>query len=126
MFITFYDLRAAMKARSEMSEEKLNGRRLDVHYAIPKTKRDEDDENHGTVFVALDDSKDGVIDPAELRALVEGWGLAVRDVRAARGSQARFVECWDLRHSEQLVREKSGVDYRGGKLKFKHAHLRPR
>lgn len=126
MFVTYCDLRCATKALQEIPSQRLKGARLEAHYALPKNRPTEEEENQGTVFVALDGARNGTIDTAELRALVEGWGVDVREVRSARGSQARFVECWDLRHSAKLVQEHQNQPYRGGRLKFKYALPKPR
>lgn len=56
-FITYYDLRAAMLAREQLHGADINGRKIDVHYSLPK--EDETlgncgpDKNQGTVFLTV-------------------------------------------------------------------------
>lgn len=61
MFVTYFDMRAAEKARRDLSGKPLNGRVIDVHYSVP---RDVDmartcgiGMNQGTVMVTLRNSQ---------------------------------------------------------------------
>lgn len=43
-FITFYDLRAAEKAKREMQEFDLNGRKIDIHFSLPKEDMNQEED----------------------------------------------------------------------------------
>jgi len=128
-FITFYDLRHADKAKRELQDTELGGRKIDVHYSLPKednNPKDDDDKNKGTLFVTVRDATEE-FDNVAVKKLFEQWG-AIKEVRDCTGNPTqKFVECWDLRDSASIVQEKQDYQFAGGRLDIKYAyHSTPR
>lgn len=127
VFLSYYDLRHADAAKRELQDYELAGRKIDVHYSLPKEdSSDEDDKNKGTLFVTVRDATEPVENEA-VKKLFEQWG-EIKEVRDCTGSPTqKFIECWDLRDSGKIVQEKQGAPFAGGTLDIKFAyHSTPR
>jgi len=128
-FISYYDLRHADAAKREMQDFELGGRKIDVHYSLPKedsAPKDEDEKNKGTLFVTIREPTEE-FDNVALKKLFEQWG-DIKEVRDCTGNATqKFVECWNLKDSAKIVLEKQGVVFAGGYLDIKFAyHNTPR
>jgi len=128
-FISYYDLRHADAAKREMQDFELGGRKIDVHYSLPKedsAPKDEDEKNKGTLFVTIREPTEE-FDNVALKKLFEQWG-DIKEVRDCTGNPTqKFVECWNLKDSAKIVQEKQGVLFAGGYLDIKFAyHNTPR
>ncbi|KAI0660559.1 hypothetical protein C8Q70DRAFT_59571 [Cubamyces menziesii] len=108
VFVTYYDLRAAERARDRLQGSEISGRPIDVHYSLPRddhgkgADRQREQELQGTLLVTLRNSATNQpIDDEEVRRKFQQFG-DVKSVRPAgdRPDQ-RFVEFYDTRASEE-------------------------
>lgn len=125
-FVTFYDSRAAEKAKKRLQGMELNGRSIDVHFALPKEegfeRDEEDDKNTGTLFITFRGSP-SVPPNFEISKHFKQWG-EVREVRDCKNSpNQKFVEFYDLRDCENAFNENQGAEFGGGILDIKYAFL---
>ncbi|KIY73438.1 hypothetical protein CYLTODRAFT_240973 [Cylindrobasidium torrendii FP15055 ss-10] len=99
VFVTYYDLRAAERARERLQDTEIGGRPIDVHYSLP---RDEDGgrevEMQGNLLVVLRQSPSGVIDDNELRRVLQSSG-DIKQIRPTANGRpdSRYVEFFDTR-----------------------------
>lgn len=124
LFVTYYDTRAAERARAKMNKKVLVGRALDVHFSLPKDEDQEQhcdrDKNQGTLFVVVHDAKDPVSDEV-IRAHFEPFG-DIRAIRTYKGQlHTRFIEYWDSRACIQAHDTCQDTEFLGGKLQLKFA-----
>eukprot|EP01125_Pyxidicula_operculata_P005993 TRINITY_DN2095_c0_g1_i2.p1 TRINITY_DN2095_c0_g1~~TRINITY_DN2095_c0_g1_i2.p1 ORF type:complete len:312 (-),score=71.67 TRINITY_DN2095_c0_g1_i2:68-1003(-) len=121
VFITFYDLRHAELAKRELQDTDIHGRKIDVHWSVPKEDESkEEDRNKGTIMVIVKDPTE-LPDTLELRTLFEQWG-DIKEVRDTYGNpNQKFVECWDTRDSAKIVENYQGFPFAGGKIEMKYA-----
>ncbi|KAI0068000.1 hypothetical protein BV25DRAFT_1793149 [Artomyces pyxidatus] len=107
VFVTFYDLRAAERARERLQGSEIAGRPIDVHYSLPRDDNsskggEKNQELQGTLLVTLRNSQSGQpIDDSEVRRKFQQFG-DVKGVRSAgdRHDQ-RYVEFYDTRSAEE-------------------------
>ncbi|KAH9837320.1 uncharacterized protein C8Q71DRAFT_595977 [Rhodofomes roseus] len=106
VFVTYYDLRAAERARERLQGSEISGRPIDVHYSLPRDdggRGAEKDKQQlqGTLIVTLKNSASGQpIDDNEVRRKFQQFG-DVKSVRPAPGIDCRFVEFYDTRASDE-------------------------
>ncbi len=117
-FATYYDQREADAALKVLDGLPVHGRGLVVRYAVPRPG-EEEDEYDLSVFATLLGTANATISVNELRDLVEGWGVAVKKIRAPWKANYKFIDCYDVRHAEMLKRDKNGTPWRGAVLRFK-------
>ncbi|CDH52491.1 protein mei2 [Lichtheimia corymbifera JMRC:FSU:9682] len=105
VFVTFYDLRAAEHAKQQTQGAELCGRKIDVHYSLPK----EEDQNtkcgrssnQGTLLFTLNNTKEWLQDDL-LHPYFSQFGQ-VKVIRIPQfrnqsyGKRQRFVEYYDSR-----------------------------
>ncbi|KAF9469696.1 hypothetical protein BDZ94DRAFT_1243047 [Collybia nuda] len=109
VFVTYYDLRAAERARERLQGSEISGRPIDVHYSLPRddhTKGNDRDKNQqqlqGTLQVTLRNSPSGQpIDDNEVRRKFQQFG----DVKSVKpvGDRidSRYVEFYDTRACDE-------------------------
>ncbi|CDO73137.1 hypothetical protein BN946_scf185007.g192 [Trametes cinnabarina] len=108
VFVTYYDLRAAERARERLQGSEISGRPIDVHYSLPRddngkgADRQREQELQGTLLVTLRNSPSNQpIDDEELRRKFQQFG----DVKSVRPvgdrPDQRLVEFYDTRASEE-------------------------
>ncbi|KAG9120904.1 hypothetical protein FRC07_003368 [Ceratobasidium sp. 392] len=102
-FVTYYDVRAAERARERLQDSNISGRPIDVHYSLPRgdeqAGRCERDKNQGTLLIALRQSNQS-IDDHELRRRFSQFG-DVKQITAVDGrSDQRLLEMYDSRAME--------------------------
>ncbi|KAI0050627.1 hypothetical protein FA95DRAFT_1486941 [Auriscalpium vulgare] len=106
VFVTFFDLRAAERARERLQGSEIAGRPIDVHYSLPRDDNnskgsDKNQEMQGTLLVSLRNSVSGQpIDDNEVRRKFQQFG----DVKSVRPigdrNDQRYVEFYDIRSAE--------------------------
>ncbi|KAI9057032.1 hypothetical protein FKP32DRAFT_1598516 [Trametes sanguinea] len=108
VFVTFYDLRAAERARDRLQGSEISGRPIDVHYSLPRddngkgADRQREQELQGTLLVTLRNSPSNQpIDDEEVRRKFQQFG----DVKSVRPigdrPDQRYVEFYDTRAAEE-------------------------
>ncbi|EPQ60124.1 hypothetical protein GLOTRDRAFT_112872 [Gloeophyllum trabeum ATCC 11539] len=110
VFVTYYDLRAAERARERLQGSEISGRPIDVHYSLPRddnTSKEQEksgqQEMQGTLLVTLRNSMSGQpIDDNEVRRKFQQFG----DVKSVTLSESgrpdqRYVEFYDIRAAEE-------------------------
>ncbi|CAL1694305.1 unnamed protein product [Somion occarium] len=107
VFVTYYDLRAAERARERLQGSEISGRPIDVHYSLPRDDRNGGDKERsqqlqGTLLVTLKNSTSNQpIDDNEVRRKFQQFG----DVKSVRPSgdrtDQRFVEFFDTRAADE-------------------------
>ncbi|CAE7156959.1 unnamed protein product [Rhizoctonia solani] len=103
VFVTYYDVRAAERARERLQDSEISGRPIDVHYSLPRgdeqAGRCERDKNQGTLLITLRQSNQ-TIDDHELRRLFQRFG-DVKQVMPPDGrNDQRLLEMYDSRAME--------------------------
>ncbi|CAG8461694.1 2458_t:CDS:10 [Rhizophagus irregularis] len=124
LFLSFYDIRAAEKAKVEMQNYEFGGRKIDVHYSLPKENEEliycDRDKNQGTLFITL---KEGKV-PLDNDALISHFSQfgEVKIVREYRTHpNQRFVEFWDSRACIRAHDATLNAEYNGGYFDCKFA-----
>ncbi|KAF8079046.1 hypothetical protein FPV67DRAFT_1467314 [Lyophyllum atratum] len=108
VFVTYFDLRAAERARERLQGSEISGRPIDVHYSLPRddhakgNDRDKNQQLQGTLQVTLRNSPSGApLDDNEVRRKFQQFG----DVKTVRSvgdrSDSRYVEFYDTRACEE-------------------------
>jgi len=122
-FITYFDLREAENAKNDLQDAEVEGRPIDIHYSIPREDEEHEDQdpNNGTLFVCIKDPTEKFTND-DIYILFRQWG-DIKEVRDCKGKpNQKFVECWDLRHSEQMFQQRQDTPFAGGMLDIKHAY----
>jgi RNA recognition motif-containing protein len=122
-FVTYYDSRSAEKAKREVQGRKVEGRTIDIHYALPKDEEstDEDDKNTGTLFVSFRNLKNPLPPNNEIKDYFSKWG-EIKEVRECKNSpNQKFVEFYDLRDCEKAYNDTQNAPFSGGTLDVKYA-----
>ncbi|KAL9716348.1 hypothetical protein Ac2012v2_000795 [Leucoagaricus gongylophorus] len=106
VFVTYYDLRAAERARDRLQGSEISGRPIDVHYSLPRDdqkgpERERNQQFQGTLQVTLRASPSGQpIDDTEVRRKFQAFG-DIKSVRPANDRvDSRYVEFYDIRNCE--------------------------
>ncbi|KAJ6623085.1 hypothetical protein B0H10DRAFT_2011098 [Mycena sp. CBHHK59/15] len=108
VFVTYYDLRAAERARDHLQGSEISGRPIDVHYSLPRDDhakggdRDKNQQLQGCLQVTLRSSPSGQpIDDNEVRHKFQQFG----DVKAVKPvgdrPDSRYVEFYDTRACDE-------------------------
>ncbi len=118
-FCTYYDLRAAERAKAGMMNYLVNGRNINVHFSLPKdedqSQRCDRTKNQGTLFVALRNGHKPLED-ADLYTAFARFG----DIKCVRPNyelpNARFLEFYDARacvaaHDAMRLQPYAGGDW---------------
>ncbi|KAJ3556492.1 hypothetical protein NM688_g2003 [Phlebia brevispora] len=109
VFVTYYDIRAAERARERLQGSEISGRPIDVHYSLPRddhgsrgAEKDRNQQLQGTLLVTLRNSTTGQpIDDNEVRRKFQQFG-DVRSVRMVSDrTDQRYVEFFDTRACEE-------------------------
>jgi hypothetical protein len=124
LFISYFDMRCAEYAKAAMQEFEVNGRRLDVHYSLPResdmTKRCDRDKDQGTLFILLKKAQ-GELDDGEVRATFSQFGEIKSLRRYKDQGNCRFLEYYDCRACKKAHDEMIGATWNGGTWDMKFA-----
>jgi len=132
LFVTYYDIRAAEQAKLAMQNTELNGRKIDVHYSLPKEEerkaKCDRDKNQGTLLFTLIGANHHV-DNNELTNYLQRYG----DVKSVRASplhgrysggsvdavkSQRFIEFYDSRACLDCYDYLNGQEFQGGTVEL--------
>ncbi|KAF8194915.1 hypothetical protein K438DRAFT_1587884 [Mycena galopus ATCC 62051] len=117
VLVTYYDLRAAERARNRLQGSQINGRPIDVHYSLPRNDHSKEvrsldtslefktelykQQLQGCLQVTLRSSTHGQIDNNQVRHKFQQFG----DVRSVKPvgdrSDSRYVELYDTRACDE-------------------------
>ncbi|KAG7099852.1 hypothetical protein E1B28_001659 [Marasmius oreades] len=99
VFVTYYDLRAAERARERLQGSEISGRPIDVHYSLPRDDRGEDKNSlQGCLQVTLRNSPSGqMIDDNEVRRKFQQFGDVKSVQPVGERIDSRYVEFYDTR-----------------------------
>ncbi|KAJ1985403.1 hypothetical protein H4R34_000057 [Dimargaris verticillata] len=119
-FFTYYDLRAAIRAQSEMNHREIDGIRIEVRYSFPKsdealTEYCDRTKNQGTILVTARDCPLPVPDQ-EIRGYFEQFGDVMSVRRYRTNERQRCVEFYDSRACLRAHDRATGGSFRGGTL----------
>lgn len=107
-----------------MQEFEVNGRRLDVHYSLPResdmTKRCDRDKDQGTLFILLKKAQ-GELNDDEVRATFAQFGEIKSLRRYKDQGNCRFLEYYDCRACKAAHDGMIGVTWNGGSWDMKFA-----
>ncbi|CAG8506916.1 6063_t:CDS:10 [Funneliformis caledonium] len=124
LFLSFYDIRASEKAKVEMQNYEFGGRKIDVHYSLPKENEEmiycDRDKNQGTLFITLKEGKAPLDNDALIHHFSQfGEVKVVREYRTHPNQ--RFVEFWDSRACTRAHDATLNAEYNGGHFDCKFA-----
>ncbi|KAE9409250.1 RNA-binding domain-containing protein [Gymnopus androsaceus JB14] len=100
VFVTYFDLRAAERARERLQGSEISGRPIDVHYSLPRDDRDNDKnmQLQGCLQVTLKNSPSGQpIDDNEVRRKFQQFGDVKSIQPVGDRMDSRYVEYYDTR-----------------------------
>ncbi|KAK4779602.1 hypothetical protein SAY87_015708 [Trapa incisa] len=95
--ISYYDIRAAQKAMEYLHNRLMMGRKLDIHYTIPKDKSSESDISRGRLIAS---NIDRGISNDELHHLFCIYGDIKEIGSVPYRNNQRFIEFYDSRDAE--------------------------
>ncbi|RDB29440.1 hypothetical protein Hypma_015966 [Hypsizygus marmoreus] len=108
VFVTYYDLRAAERARERLQGSEISGRPIDVHYSLPRDDhakgqdRDKNQQLQGTLQVTLRNSASGQpLDDNEVRRKFQQFGDVKSVQPVGDRNDSRYVEFYDTRACEE-------------------------
>ncbi|KAF9055909.1 hypothetical protein BJ165DRAFT_457336 [Panaeolus papilionaceus] len=103
VFVTYFDLRAAERARDRLQGSEISGRPIDVHYSLPRddqkgNDREKSQQLQGSLQVTLRNSPSGQpIDDNEVRRKFQQFGDVKSIKPVADRIDSRYVEYYDTR-----------------------------
>ncbi|KAG6380774.1 hypothetical protein JVT61DRAFT_5158 [Boletus reticuloceps] len=107
VFVTYYDLRAAERARERLQGSEISGRPIDVHYSLPRddpkqggNDREKNQQYQGCLIVTLKDSRQ-VIDDNEVRRKFQQFGDVKSVMPVGDRTDQRYVEYYDMRNCDE-------------------------
>ncbi|KAI8342831.1 hypothetical protein BC941DRAFT_509711 [Chlamydoabsidia padenii] len=124
VFVHYYDLRAAEKAKADCANIRIGGRELDIHYSFPKddirTVKCDETKNQGTLLLSLNGTGNHLID-TELYDVFRQYG----DIKVIRTPNfktytentarwQRLLEYYDSRAAVRAAKETHGTEYKSG------------
>ncbi|KAF8559926.1 hypothetical protein OG21DRAFT_1502271 [Imleria badia] len=107
VFVTYYDLRAAERARERLQGSEISGRPIDVHYSLPRddqkqggSDRERNQQYQGCLIVTLKDSRQ-LIDDNEVRRKFQQFGDVKSVMPVGDRTDQRYVEYYDMRNCDE-------------------------
>ncbi|KAH7881176.1 uncharacterized protein C8R40DRAFT_22447 [Lentinula edodes] len=104
VFVTYYDLRAAERARERLQGSEISGRPIDVHYSLPRDDRDNERnmQFQGCLQVTLKNSLSGMpVDDNEVRRKFQQFGDVKSIQSVGDRIDSRYVEYYDTRACDE-------------------------
>ncbi|KAJ3049214.1 hypothetical protein HK097_009762 [Rhizophlyctis rosea] len=98
VFLTYWDLRSAERALTDLKHFDFRGRMIDIHYSLPKDdiaqrEKCDRDQNQGTLLVSHSSQ---TLDNDHLKVFMSKFG-DVKEVRDFKDAKRKFVEFFDSR-----------------------------
>ncbi|ESK96238.1 rna recognition motif domain containing protein [Moniliophthora roreri MCA 2997] len=104
VFVTYFDLRAAERARERLQGSEISGRPIDVHYSLPRDDKDgeKNTQLQGCLQVTLRNSMSGqMIDENEVRRKFQQFGDVKSIQPVGDRIDSRYVEYYDTRACDE-------------------------
>ncbi|ORY86068.1 hypothetical protein BCR35DRAFT_302727 [Leucosporidium creatinivorum] len=119
LFITYFDIRAAMMAKDQLQGSMINGRPIDVHFSLPRdadlAKRCDREKGQGTLALTVV----GARGPIEDRELMDRFG-AFGEVHSVAPDPTRpdqrLIQFFDSRGSERAYDQLNDAPLAGGRM----------
>ena len=122
-FVTYYDIRDAEKAHTEMNHHVIDSREIQVHYSLPKESElnlHETLENHANLYVLMKNCETFPT-KEQFKEHFEKCG-EVAEVREMESKpNVKFVEFYDSRHAKKAIETCHNEEWEGGLLEVKYA-----
>lgn len=100
VMISFFDIRHAKAAMLVLNGKKVQGKKMDIHYALPKDNPGEKESNQGTLVVF---NLDPSMNDDDIRQVFGEFG-EVKDIRSTPNKNThKFVEFYDVRDAERAL-----------------------
>ncbi|TFL03345.1 hypothetical protein BDV98DRAFT_381940 [Pterulicium gracile] len=129
VFVTYYDLRHAERARDHLQGSEISGRPIDVHYSLPRDDhakgidRERNQAMQGTIQITLRDSRSGMpIDEGELRRKFTPFG-DIKAINSAGGPE--FLEYFDMRSCDVAFDKMRYTSFQDGTLEIQFSWDEP-
>ncbi|KAI5476331.1 hypothetical protein MNV49_007844 [Pseudohyphozyma bogoriensis] len=121
-FITYYDVRAAIHAKSALQGMMIGGRAIDVHYSLPResdlARRCDRDKGQGTLLLSLSSSATSPILPPEIGQMFSRFGEVKEIFPHATRRGEDYIEFFDSRGAVRAYDEMDGAPFKGGKIQL--------
>ncbi|KAL0736382.1 hypothetical protein Bca4012_012592 [Brassica carinata] len=115
ILVSYYDIRAAQNAMRALHGRLLRGRKLDIHYHIPKENSKKENTNEGALLV---NNLDSSVSNEEFYRIVSSYG-EIREVRRTMPENSQiYIEFFDVRAAEAALRGLNGLEIAGRQLKL--------
>ncbi|CAO3608608.1 unnamed protein product [Cunninghamella echinulata] len=125
VFVHYYNLRSAERAKRDCENIMIGGRNLDIHYSVPKDDirvvKCDRTKNQGTLLLSLNGSQSALVD-SELYDYFKQFGdiKVIRTPTFKTSSEnterwQRFVEFYDSRAAVAAADATHGKSYKNGK-----------
>lgn len=115
VMISYFDIRDAKTAMQNLQNKVVRGRKLDIHYSIPKDNPSEKDQNQGTLVVF---NLDPSTTDEELMEIFGQYG-EIKEIRATPNKKHhKFIEFFDVRHAEKAMKCLNKTEIKGKKIKI--------
>ncbi|ODO08598.1 hypothetical protein L198_00329 [Cryptococcus wingfieldii CBS 7118] len=121
IFVTFFDSRAAERARDGMHGMKVNRRPIDVHYSLPRPEEIATacsaDKNQGSILIVAHPPRP--LNLSDVRRMAERYG-DIKDVERGHKPLEVVVEYFDSRGAILLQQHMNRQVFMGVELELRH------
>ncbi|EDR28498.1 polyadenylate-binding protein, cytoplasmic and nuclear, putative [Entamoeba dispar SAW760] len=122
-FVTFYDIRDAIKAHEELNKKEIDGRPIKIHYSLPKDNeinKTDSLENHANLYVILRGFQK-IPTNDEIFHYFEKFG-EVSEIRdSADKPNIKFIEYYDSRAAVKALESSNNAQWNEGTIEVKYA-----
>ncbi|CAN7109106.1 unnamed protein product [Brassica rapa subsp. narinosa] len=118
VMVSYYDIRASRAAMRALQSKLLKGRKLDIHFSIPKDNPSEKDVNQGTLVVF---NLAPSVSNKDLENIFGAYG-EIKEIRETPNKRHhKFVEFFDVRSAESALKALNRTDIAGKRIKLEHS-----
>ncbi|KAG2238919.1 hypothetical protein Bca52824_089779 [Brassica carinata] len=118
VMVSYYDIRASRAAMRALQSKLLKGRKLDIHFSIPKDNPSEKDVNQGTLVVF---NLAPSVSNKDLENIFGAYG-EIKEIRETPNKRHhKFVEFFDVRSADAALKALNRTDIAGKRIKLEHS-----
>ncbi|KAJ0236831.1 RNA recognition motif domain-containing protein [Hirschfeldia incana] len=118
VMVSYYDIRASRAAMRALQSKLLKGRKLDIHFSIPKDNPSEKDVNQGTLVVF---NLAPSVSNRDLENIFGAYG-EIKEIRETPNKRHhKFVEFFDVRSADSALKALNRTDIAGKRIKLEHS-----